>query len=125
MPDHSNHDSHGHHDHSHEVKSLSSVFFIAIALNVAFTAIEAIFGLRIHSLALLSDAGHNAMDVLNLVLSGMALWVSRVKSTGTFTYGYKRVSVFAALINSVLLVVTALYIVYEAFVRFSQPVETV
>lgn len=122
MPDHSNHDSH---DHSHGVKSLSSVFFIAIALNVAFTAIEAIFGLRIHSLALLSDAGHNAMDVLNLVLSGMALWVSKAKSTKTFTYGYKRASVFAAFVNSIMLVVTALYIIYEAFARLSQPVETV
>lgn len=125
MPDHSNHDSHKGHDHSHGVKSLSSVFFIAIALNVAFTAIEAVFGLRIHSLALLSDAGHNAMDVLNLVLSGMALWASKMKSTETFTYGYKRASVFAAFVNSVLLVVTAFYIIYEAFVRLSQPVETV
>ena len=125
MSDHSNHDSHKDHDHSHGVKSLSSIFFIAIALNIAFTLIEAIFGLHIHSLALLSDAGHNAMDVLNLVLSGMALWASKVKSTETFTYGYKRASVFAAFVNSVLLVVTALYIIYEAFVRLSQPVETV
>lgn len=65
------------------------------------------------------------MDVLNLVLSGMALWASKAKSVETFTYGYKRASVFAAFVNSILLVATAFYIIYEAFIRLSQPVETV
>ena len=64
------HDHHGHsHDHDHSVTSVTSAFFVAIAVNAAFSAIEAYYGFSIHSLALISDAGHNVMDVLNLVLS--------------------------------------------------------
>lgn len=127
MPhDHKKHsdDDHGH-DHSHGVTNLSVAFFVAIAVNAAFSAIEWYFGWRIHSLALISDAGHNVMDTLNLVLSGVAIWVSRFKNTGTFTYGYRRAGMIAALVNSILLLVTALYLAIEAIERFQNPVETV
>jgi len=122
---HHDHSSHSDHNHSHEVSNISTAFFIAIAVNIIFVGIEVFFGIQVHSLALLSDAGHNAMDVLNLILSGIALWLSKKRNTITYTYGYKRASIFSAFINSVLLVVTALYLIFEAINRMFVPVETV
>lgn len=125
MSSHSHtHSDHGS-DHSHEVSHISSAFFIAIIINLLFVIVEVFFGLQIHSLALLSDAGHNAMDVLNLILSGIALWLSKKKNTPSYTYGYKRASVFAALFNSILLIITAFFLIFEAFDRMMKPVETV
>ena len=124
--DHANNDhSHDHADHTHGVTNISFDFFCAIAVNIVFVAIEAFFGFRIHSLALLSDAGHNAMDVLSLILSGAALWASRFQGTETFTYGYRRAGMLATLINSVLLIATASFIIIEAIDRISKPVETI
>lgn len=120
-----NHNHEHAHDHGHGATNLSFAFFVAITVNVVFVVIEAVFGFRIHSLALLSDAGHNAMDVFNLIVSGLALWVSRLKGNERYTYGYKRASVFAALLNSVLLIATAVYLIVEAFDRLANPVETV
>jgi cobalt-zinc-cadmium efflux system protein len=124
MSKHSHESGHDH-AHDHGVTNLSYAFFGAIAVNIVFVAIETFFGFRIHSLALLSDAGHNAMDVLSLVISGVAIWTSRLGSTETFTYGYRRAGMLATLVNSVLLILTASYIIIEAIDRFSNPVETV
>ncbi len=123
--DHHDHSNHSDHNHSHEVSNISTAFFIAIVINIIFVGIEVFFGVQVHSLALLSDAGHNAMDVLNLILSGIALWLSKKRNTITYTYGYKRASIFSAFINSILLVVTALYLIFEAINRMFAPVETV
>ena len=123
--DHHDHSSHTSHDHAHPVSNISTAFFIAITINIIFVGIETFFGIKIHSLALLSDAGHNAMDVLNLILSGIALWLSKKQTTPTYSYGYKRGSIFAAFVNSILLVMTALYLIMEAFGRMMHPVETV
>ncbi len=123
--DHHDHSSHASHDHAHPVSNISKAFFIAITINIIFVGIEVFFGVQVHSLALLSDAGHNAMDVLNLILSGIALWLSKKSNTIAYTYGYKRASIFSAFINSVLLVITALYLIFEAFARMFAPMETV
>ena len=77
--DHHDHSNHSDHNHSHEVSNISTAFFIAIVINIIFVGIEVFFGVQVHSLALLSDAGHNAMDVLNLIFSGIALWLSKKK----------------------------------------------
>ena len=119
------HHRHKSHNHSHEVSDIGTAFSIAIAINIVFVVIEIFFGIQIHSLALLSDAGHNTMDVLNLIFSGVALWISKKSNTLMYTYGYKRATIFSALINSVLLVVTALYLIFEAIQRIFSPVETV
>ncbi len=118
-------DSHTKDGHFHETIDISTAFYIAIVINIVFVIIEVFFGIRVHSLALLSDAGHNTMDILNLILSGIALWLSRKKNSDTFTYGYKRAGIFAALINSVLLIITALYLIFSAFERMMHPMETV
>lgn len=118
-------DSHTKSGHSYTIVDISTAFYIAIVINIVFVIIEVFFGIRVHSLALLSDAGHNTMDILNLILSGIALWLSRMKNSDTFTYGYKRAGIFAALINSVLLIITALYLIFSAFDRIIHPIETV
>lgn len=123
--DHHDHSSHSNHTHSHGVSNISTAFFIAIIINIIFVIVEVFFGVQVHSLALLSDAGHNTMDVLNLIFSGIALWLSMKQNTPSYTYGYKRASVFAALLNSILLIVTALFLIYEAFDRMMKPVETI
>ncbi len=115
---------HDHPDHSHGVSSISTAFFIALVLNIWFVLLEIFYGLRIQSLALLSDAGHNTMDILNLLLSGAALWMSKMKTTRDYTYGYKRWSILSALFNSLLLILTAGYILYEAIDRIYHPVAT-
>jgi len=122
---HHNQSPHSSHSHIHAVRNISSAFFIAIMINIIFVIVELFFGFQVHSLALLSDAGHNMMDILNLIFSSVALWLSRKKNTEIFTYGYKRAGILAALLNSILLIATALFLIYEAFDRIMKPVETV
>lgn len=125
-PDSNKHEhNHSHEWHSHWVTNISYAFFFAIGINIIFVIIEAFFWFKIHSLALLSDAWHNAMDVLNLILSWLAIWVSWIKNSDTYTYWYKRASIISALINSILLIVTAIYLIFEAINRIWSPVETV
>lgn len=119
------HDHSSHDDHAHGVNDLSSIFFLAISINIVFVLVEIFFGIKIHSLALLSDAGHNTMDILNLILSGIALWLSKKKHTKKYTYGYKRASILSALLNSLLLIFTAVFLIFEAYDRMMKPIETV
>ena len=66
---HHHHGHHGHHGHHVAPANFNTAFAIGISLNLAFVAIEAYFGWRINSLALLADAGHNLSDVAGLVLA--------------------------------------------------------
>lgn len=126
MSSHShNHTDHSEHSHTHWVTNLSFVFIIAIIINIIFVIVEIFYGFQVHSLALLSDAGHNTMDILNLIFSWIALWLSTKKNTDTYTYWYKRASILSSLVNAILLIITALYLIYEAFQHIISPVETV
>lgn len=107
------------HHHHHPTSSNSSLLLIAIALNVVFVCIETFFWLSIHSLALLSDAVHNLMDVVNLIFSFVAIHLARKKASTRYTFWFKKVTILSALLNSLLLVGTSLYIIYEAIGRFS------
>ncbi len=111
---------HHHHDHSHEIdlqKGSQGAFIGGIVLNLLFVIAELIAGFATNSMALLSDAGHNASDVASLVLSLMALWISRKKSSQVFTYGFKKTTVLAALANAVILLVAVGIIGYESITR--------
>ena len=90
----------------------------ALALTLAFVAVEAIAGWRAHSLALVSDAGHNFADAVALALSWYAIVIARRRATTTMTFGYHRVGVLAALVNAASLVLIAVIIFWEAFGRF-------
>lgn len=82
---------------------------------------EAFAGYVSHSLALLSDAGHNFADALALVFSWYGIWVAQKPSTAQRTFGYHRVGILAALVNSVSLIVIALLIFWSAFERLRNP----
>src|SRR6202000_1037396 len=70
---HHGHDhGHGHHGHSHAPKDFGPAFAIGVVLNSGFVVAEVVYGLRIDSLALLADAGHNLSDVLGLLLAWLA-----------------------------------------------------
>lgn len=111
-------DNHRIHKHQVEGKNL----FISIVLNIAITVAQVIGGLISGSLALLSDALHNFTDVISLIISYVAHKLSRKKATTTQTFGLKRSELIAAFINALTLVVVAFYLIYEATVRFFEPV---
>ena len=113
--------SHGH-SHSHVPKNVSDrTMGIAVTLTLAFVLVEAVCGWFAHSLALLSDAGHNLTDAAALGFSWYALWMANKPSHQGMTFGYHRVGVLAALCNAVSLLVIAVFIAWEAIVRIRQP----
>src|SRR2546423_3477033 len=94
---------HAHHNHTHSLdldQGHRKAFTIGITLNLLFVFAEVIGGLIYNSMALLTDAGHNASDVASLALSLAAFWVAKKKSNPEYTYGYKKTTVLAALINA-------------------------
>ena len=112
------------HNHAHEVEintGNKNVFIIGIALNMAFVIAEAIAGIVYNSMALLTDAGHNLSDVASLALSLIAFWMAKKKSTAEYTYGYKKTTVLAALVNAVILLIAIGILGYESFTRLFKP----
>jgi cobalt-zinc-cadmium efflux system protein len=97
---------------------------VAVALTLVFVVVEAVAGWFAHSLALLSDAGHNLADAAALGFSWYALWIASKPSHEGMTFGYHRVGVFAALANAISLVLIALFIGWEAIARIRQPAVT-
>ena len=114
--------SHGHgHTHHHGPANYNRAFAIGIALNIAFVIIEAFYGLAADSLALLADAGHNLSDVLGLLLAWGATSLAQQKITEKRTFGLKKSTIFAALLNAIILLVAIGGIAWEAVGRFSEP----
>jgi cobalt-zinc-cadmium efflux system protein len=115
--------AHDHHDHHHAITltHVSTAFVIGIVFNFLFVVIEVIVGLYIHSLSLLSDAGHNLADVASLALALLAFRLAEVKPSDTYTYGYRKTSILIALFNALVLVASVGAIAYEAAHRFLQP----
>ena len=112
------------HSHGHAVridKSNKKVFLIGIGLNLAFVLAELIAGFAYNSMALLTDAGHNLSDVASLVVSLVAFWMARRRSNAVFTYGYKKTTVLAALVNAVILFVAVGVLGYESLTRLFHP----
>jgi cobalt-zinc-cadmium efflux system protein len=106
--------------HTHGATS-GRLLWISLGLTLAFVVVEAFFGARAHSLALMSDAGHNASDALALGLAAYAVWVAKRPASPGKTFGYHRVAILTALGNSVTLVVIALAILLEAWNAFRHP----
>jgi cobalt-zinc-cadmium efflux system protein len=111
------------HDHHHHdaPKSINRAFVIGVVLNISFVVIEALAGLWQHSLALLTDAGHNFSDVIGLLFVLMAHRLAKMKPTATFTYGYSKSTVLVALTNATLLMLAVGAIGLEAVRRISDP----
>lgn len=110
------------HAHSHGPVSTSKLLRVAIFLTLAYIAVTIIAGIKAHSLALLSEAGHNVSDFLALLLSWAAVYLGSRPPTVTKTYGYHRAGVLAAFVNAMSLVVVAIYIFVEAAHRMISPV---
>jgi len=94
------------HNHSHSIVSPNEInrsFIIGITLNVVYVVVEIIYGFQQNSTSLLSDAAHNVGDISGLLLAFLAFRLMKIKANGTFTYGYKKGSIVASFINSVLL----------------------
>ena len=93
----------------------------AVGLTLAFVVAESVAGVSAHSLALVSDAGHNLADAAALGFSGYALWIARKPSHAGMTFGYHRVGILAALVNAVSLVGIAGGIGWGAVERLVHP----
>ena len=116
--------SHEGHCHHHSVSSLENInraFYIGIGLNLLYTVIEFAVGFKINSLALISDASHNLSDVASLGISLVGIILAQKASTHSLTYGYKKASILASLINAILLVFIVFKIIIEAVERLSTP----
>ena len=122
MHDHNHKHSHAHHHHgpSHAIKP-NRAFIIGIILNLGYVVLEVVYGVLNHSLALLTDAGHNLGDVAGLGLSLLAFGLAKVKATDVYTYGYKKTTILAALLNSMILMIGVGIIGYEAIIRIQHP----
>lgn len=120
------HEHHHHHHHhaeaAQDVASLRGIYWISIALNLAFVLVEAGVGLWKGSLGLLSDAGHNLSDVFSLVLALIAFRLAASHSTEKFTYGYKKGSILISLLNAVILLVAVGAIIVESIHKLRNPV---
>lgn len=114
---------HSHHSHGHfeKLTNVNAALVIGIVLNSLFVIVEAVIGFSIHSLSLLSDAGHNLADVGSLALSLLAFKLLSIKPNEKYTYGYRKTTILAALLNGVILLISVGAIAYAAIERFSNP----
>ena len=124
--DHHDHThDHAHHRHGgghvHAPAGFGKAFAIGIALNFGFVAVEAIYGVLGHSVALLADAGHNLGDVLGLAVAWLASVLVKRTPSARFTYGLRGSSILAALFNAVFLLVAVGAISWEAVQRLGAP----
>jgi cobalt-zinc-cadmium efflux system protein len=114
------------HNHSHLGDLASQTtkrLALSLGLTAAFVVIEIIAGIFGNSLALLTDAAHNFTDVIALGLSWYAVKLATQPAHAGKTFGYHRVGILVALVNSTTLVLIALGIFYEAWKRFLAPPE--
>ena len=111
------------HDHSSPT-DFGRAFAIGITLNLGFVIVEAIYGFVASSMALIADAGHNLSDVLGLVVAWAGAMMAPTSPSRQFTYGLKKASILAALINALLLLVAIGAIAAEAVRRLFDPAPT-
>src|SRR5271168_64692 len=109
------------HAHHGTNERTSLVLRISLFVTFAYIVLLVVAGIRAHSLALLSEAGHNLSDFLALLLSLVAVFLEGRPPSATKTYGYRRAGVLVALVNALSLVVVSFFIFYESFRRLQHP----
>ena len=121
----SNMSGHQGHDHSHAAVTEGNAkkLTIALILTTTFLVIEFIAGIITQSLALLSDAAHMFTDAAALAIALAAIKIAKRPADDKRTFGYQRFEILAALFNASMLFFVAMYILYEAYQRFTQPPE--
>lgn len=113
----------GHHHHHHHHSSEGNIK-TAFFLNFTFTIIEFIGGFLTNSVAIMSDALHDLGDSLSLGLSWYFQKLSKKSGDETFSFGYRRFSLLAALVNSLILIGGSIFILTEAIPRLFNPEQT-
>jgi len=103
-------------------RKMQRVLQLSMGLTLAYVVATFFFGLRAHSLALISEAGHNVSDLLAIILSFVAVYFQARPATEEKTFGYQRAGVLAAFVNAATLVVLSVWIAIAAIHRFSAPV---
>jgi cobalt-zinc-cadmium efflux system protein len=122
MASHSQSTPHEHgHGHSHAPNDFGRAFLIGTTLNLTFVVVETVFGFIANSTALLADAGHNLSDVLGLLIAWGGAVMVRRRPSSRFSYGLKKTSILAALINALILLVAVGAIAAEAIRRLRIP----
>jgi cobalt-zinc-cadmium efflux system protein len=101
---------------------MQRVLQVSMVLTLAYVGATFYFGLRAHSLALISEAGHNVSDLLAIALSFVAVYFQARPATDQKTFGYQRAGVLAAFVNAVTLVALSAWIAIEAIHRIAAPV---
>lgn len=113
------HNHHGHkhaHPHPHP-KTFNKAFAIAVSLTLIYTIVEAVYAFHANSMSLMADAVHNLGDVLGLALAWLANWLLSFPARKRYSYGFKRTTIIAALINAFILVSTSAVIAYESIYK--------
>ena len=103
--------------------SMQRILKFSLGLTFLYIAATLYFGLRAHSLALISEAGHNVSDFLALALSFVAVYLQTRPATDERTFGYQRAGVLAAFVNALTLIVLAVWIAIAAIHRFASPIQ--
>jgi cobalt-zinc-cadmium efflux system protein len=107
--------------HARNSERTTKILQVSLLVTAAYIGLLVVAGIRAHSLALLSEAGHNLTDFAALLLSLVAVYLHSRPPSATHTYGYHRAGVLAALMNAATLVAISFLIFYEAVRRIQQP----
>lgn len=107
-----------HHDHSSSSKRIGWAFF----LNFSFTIIEFIGGWLTNSTAIMADAVHDLGDTLSIGSAWLLNRLGEKSATSEYTYGYRRLSLFGALINGLVLIAGSIWVLVMAIPRLVDPV---
>lgn len=115
--------SSGLHNHDSHVNKprYNTIFAVGIGLNIAYVVVEAFYGWKINSLALIADAGHNLSDVAGLLLAWAATFVASLRPNMRHTFGWQKASIMAAFINAVMLLVAMGSLILESIQRLQSP----
>jgi cobalt-zinc-cadmium efflux system protein len=108
------------HSHSHP-HGTGEILWWSVIATLVFVGVELVAGFRAHSLALLSDAGHNFTDALALLLAWFGFRLQARPANEVKTYGYHRAGVLTAFVNALTLAVLAALIFYESYQRLLRP----
>src|SRR5213594_1773218 len=109
------------HARHHGNERATRILRFSLVVTLAYIVLLVVAGVRSHSLALLSEAGHNLSDFLALLLSLVAVYLEGRPPSATKTYGYRRAGVLVALVNALSLIAVSFFIFYEAFRRWQRP----
>ena len=109
------------HSHGHNHHGTGSILRWSLVATVVFVVVEIVAGVRAHSLALVSDAGHNFTDALALLLAWFGVYLESKPADESKTYGYHRGGVLSAFVNALTLVALSGWILYESVLRLRHP----